>query len=72
MRGKGIRIHVLHRDGVVVVAIAIVVKEGVEVKAEGDRGSVSISPTTAIAATDKRVSGNTKKVIVRGTGLMPL
>ena len=59
------------RVGVVVVAIAIVVMEGVEVKAEGDRGSVSISPTTAIAATDKRVSGNTRKVIVRGTGLMP-
>ena len=74
MRRKGIPIHVLHqgvRVGVVVVAIAIVGMGGVEVKVEGDRGSVSISLTTEIAATDKRVSGNTRKVIVRGTGLMP-
>ena len=52
-------------------AIAIVGTEGVEVKAEEDKGSAFTSPTMEVAATDKRVSGNTRKVIVRGTGLMP-
>ena len=66
MRRKGIRIHVLHRDGVGVVAIVIVGMEGEKGKAEGDRGSVSTSLTTVTAASGKRVSGNTKKVTIRG------
>mgnify|MGYP007106977154 CR=1 FL=1 len=66
--------HVLHqgvRVGDIVGAIAIVGTEGVEVKVEEDKGSAFTSPTMEVAATDKRVSGNTRKVIVRETGLMP-
>mgnify|MGYP000901748826 FL=1 len=53
MRRKGIRSHVLHREGVGVVATVIVGMEGEKGKAEGDRGSVSNSLTTVTAASGK-------------------